>query len=101
MKSQVPKLPVFEDWKTDIGAYLLRFKHFAESQDWPVQSWSINLNALLTGIALEVYSRFSDEEARDHHVLKMALLKWYQMNDEGFSVKFCLSKAHGGESSGL
>ena len=29
--SCVPKLPIFEDGKTDIDAYLLRFQHFAES----------------------------------------------------------------------
>ena len=62
-RSCVPRLPVFEDGKTDIDAYLLRF---AESQDWPVHSWPINLSALLTGVALEVYSRLSDEEARDY-----------------------------------
>ena len=98
-RSCVPKLPIFEDGRTDIDAYLLRFERFAESQDWPIQSWSINLSALLTGIALEVYSRLSDEEARDYQVLKMALLKRYQMNDEGFRLKFRSSKVAEGESS--
>ena len=98
-RSCVPKLPMFEDGKTDIDAYLLRFEHFAESQDWPIQSWSINLIALLTGIALEVYSRLSDEEARDYQVLNMALMKRYQMNDEGFRLKFRSSKVVEEESS--
>ena len=99
VKSRAPKLPIFEDGKTDIDAYLLRFECFAESQEWPQHTWAINLSALLTGIALEVYSRLDDEEAEDYQVLKMALLKRYQMNDEGFRLKFLSSKGVDGESS--
>ena len=47
---------------------------------------------------MEVYSGLSDEEARDYQVLKMVLLKRYQMNDKGFRLKFCCSKVVEGES---
>ena len=99
VQSRTPKLPVFEDGKSDMDAYLLRFERFAIGQSWSRDSWSSNLSALLTGKALEVYSRLSDEDAEDYEKLKLALLKRYQLNDEGFRVKFRSSTISPGESS--
>ena len=99
VQSRTPKLPVFEDGKSDMDAYLLRFERFAIGQSWSRDSWSSNLSALLTGKALEVYSRLSDDDAEDYEKLKLALLKRYQLNDEGFRVKFRSSTISPGESS--
>ena len=60
--------------KEDIDSYIERFVRFASSQRWPKEEWAINLSALLTGKALEVYSRLPAEEANDFELLKAAVL---------------------------
>ena len=59
----------------------------------------MNLSSLLTVRTLEVYSRLSHDEAQDYNALKRALLKCYELNDEGFRVKFHTASFLQGESS--
>ena len=42
----------------------------------------------MTGRALDVYSRLPDSTANDYKQLKQALLKKYNLTDEGFRLKF-------------
>ena len=56
-----PKLPTFVDGKDDIGSYLLRFERFAKGNNWDEEHWATSLSALLSGKALDVYSRLSDD----------------------------------------
>ena len=79
-----PKLPPFVDEKDDIDCYLQRFERFARSLSWPTESWATRLSALLTGRALDVYSRISDDDAEDYDALKDALLIRYGMTENGF-----------------
>ena len=72
--AKVPRLPVFHDNKDNIGAYIERFERFATTHHWPRETWASSLSALITGKALEVYSRLSADEADDFDVLKKALL---------------------------
>ena len=48
----------------------------------------INIRALLTGHGLEVYSRIPSGKPLDYYKLKEALLKRYQLTEEGFHSKF-------------
>lgn len=63
--SRIPKLPIFIDGKDDIDSYLRRFERFASTNKWNRTTWASNLSALLTGKALDVYSRLSDHDAID------------------------------------
>jgi len=56
------------------------------------------LSALLKGKALEVYSCLPVEEAHDFDKLKLALLKRFQLTEEGFKERFRTAKAERGES---
>ena len=94
----VPKLPPFIDHKDDLDSYLNRFERFARANDWDKRIWSINLSALLSGRALDVYSRLSEEDAADYDSLKEALLKRYDLTEDGFRNKFRMSKPEYGES---
>ena len=98
-KARAPKLPSFTE-KDDLDAYIERFERFATCQKWDRADWAVNLSALLTGKALEVYSRLSVDDAKDFQKLKEALLKRYQLTEEGFRHKFRESKAEEGESPG-
>ena len=64
-KPKAPKLPSFVDGKDDLDAYLQRFERFATVAKWDKTGWASKLSALLSGGALEVYSRISEEAAQD------------------------------------
>jgi hypothetical protein len=82
------KCHLFRENQDSIDSYIRRFQRHANSMEWPFEKWSLYLGNLLTGKALEIYSRFSAEQASDFEQLKTALLTWYQLNAEGFKRKF-------------
>ena len=88
LNATMPELPVFEDDKDSIDDYLQRFERFARAQNWDKTRYAIILSALLTGKALTVYARLSDNDAADYDKIKTALLKNYNLNEEGFRLKF-------------
>ena len=66
-------MPAFEDGKDNLDSYLLRFERFARSNEIDESQWAVNLSVLLTGRALDVYSRMDEEAAGDYGALKTAL----------------------------
>ena len=83
-----PKLPYFEDGVDDMDAYLFRFERVAEIQSWKREDWAIYLSSLLKGKSLEVYSRLSAEQTGNYDALKKALLRRYDLTEDGFKNKF-------------
>ena len=92
------KLPPFDDANDSIDAYLTRFEKYHLVVKTDRQNWAIYLAALLKGKALDVYSRLSSEEANDYDALKLALLRRYQLMEEGLKKKFYASSPEVGES---
>ncbi|XP_061194307.1 uncharacterized protein LOC133202481 [Saccostrea echinata] len=92
-----PKLPAFDDSKDNIDAYIQRFEIYATSQKWLRDNWEAHLSALLKGKALDVFSRLPPESAIDFDELKKALLKRFDMTEDGFRKKFRSSKPDGSE----
>ncbi|XP_033114262.1 uncharacterized protein LOC117114683 [Anneissia japonica] len=87
-KARVPKLPIFNEERDEIDCYINRFERYAKVQKWSQCDWATNLSALLTGGALEVYSRLATKDADDYQVLKHALLKRYDFTPDGFRKQF-------------
>ena len=83
-RAKAPKLPSFVDGKDDLDAYLQRFEIFAETAKWKKDGWASKLSALLSGRALEVYSRLSEEAAKDYDKVKIALRKKYDLTEDGY-----------------
>ena len=83
-----PKLPSFVDEKDELDSYLLRFERYAENASWEKDTWAIKLNALLTGRAMDVYTRMSDADASDYGKLKKALLTRYNYTEDGYRKRF-------------
>ena len=79
-----PKLPSFVDGRDDIDSYLLRFERYATNVKWASDTWAIKLSALLSGKAMDVYTRLSTEDAQDYSKLKKSLLTRYNYTDEGY-----------------
>ena len=97
-QAKYPHLPPFNENKDDIDSYLRRFERYAGTMGWPVEEWSLPLSTLLTGRALEVYSRMPDEQSTDYDMLKTALLLKYELTEEGFRVRFRSSKLDSNET---
>ena len=97
-KAKIPNLPKFIDGKDELDSYLLRFERFAKTHKWDKSTWASSLSALLTGNALQVYGRLSDEAARDYDTLKKALYRRYDLTEEGFRRKFRETPPEEGES---
>ena len=97
-RAKAPKLPSFVDAKDDLDAYLQRFERFAETAKWKKDGWASKLSALLSGRALEVYSRISEEAAKDYAKVKIALMKRYNLTEDGYRRKFRASKPEVDES---
>ena len=87
-----PKLPKFEETKDDMDSYIERFERFAKAQGWSVDTWAVSLSSLLTGKGLAVYTSMPADQANDYPALKKAMLKRYQLTEEGFRLKFRESK---------
>jgi len=75
-----------------MDSYLHRFERYAEKQKWSRDDWALNLSSLLKGKALDVYSRLARDDVFKYDVLKEALLKRYELTEQGFRKKFRFSK---------
>ena len=98
VKGLRPKLPKFDEDKDDMDAFLERFERFAVNQSWPEEQWAVSLSPLLTGKGLQVYSSIPATEANDFKGLKTALLKRYQLTEDGFRNNFRTSIPESGET---
>jgi hypothetical protein len=97
-RGRTPKLPFFEENKDDMDAYLFRFEKYAEMQGWSTDDWAIYLSALLKGKALDVYCRMPLDDASNYESLKKALLRRFELTEEGFKTKFRIAKPETGET---
>ena len=79
---------MFCDGKDDMDAFLQRFERYAENEGWEDGCYGTYLGTILSGKALEVYSRLPASEAKDYYKLKEALLIHYQLTQEDYRKKF-------------
>ena len=86
-RAKAPKLPLFVDGNDDLDTYLQRFKRFAETAKWKKDGWASKLSALFSGRAIEVYSRLSEEAAKDYDKVKIALMKRYDLTKTAIVAK--------------
>jgi len=75
--------------------FLHRFEIYAETQCWRRDQCAVYLSALL-----KVYSRLPVKDAQDYEVLKDALLKRFNLTEEGFKQKFKTAKPEVNEAPG-
>ena len=96
--AKAPKMPPFEESKDDIDSYLRRFERYAHAQGWKIETWATSLSALLKGRALDVYALLPYESACDYDALKTALLKRFELTEDGFRQKFRSCRPENGET---
>ena len=98
IKAKVPKIPAFNEGKDEMDSYLLRFERYATAQKWEPDTWATGLSALLQGKALDVYALMPKEDALNYDKLKVALLKRYELTEEGFKRKYKKCRPENGET---
>ena len=84
IKAKAPKIPAFNEGKDEMDSYLLRFERYATVHKWEPDTWATGLSALLQGKAFDVYALMPKEDALNYDKLKVALLKRYELTEEGF-----------------
>ena len=98
IKAKAPKIPAFNEGKDEMDSYLLRFERYATGQKWEPDTWATGLSALLQGKALDVYALMPKEDALNYDKLKVALLKRYELTEEGFKRKYKKCRPENGET---
>ena len=58
--------------KGKLNSYLLRFERYTENAKWEKNRWAIKLIALLTGRAMDAYTRMSNIDTNDNDRLNSA-----------------------------
>ena len=85
--STAPKLPSFVEGKNLIDNFIQRFERYARANLWREENWAISQGAVLTCKALEAFTRVSEEEAMNCQEIKNALLRRYNLTEEGYHEK--------------
>ena len=98
IKAKAPKIPAFNEGKDEMDSYLLRFERYATAQKWEPDTWATGLSALLQGKALDVYALMPKEDALNYDKLNVALLKRYELTEEGFKRKYKKCRPENGET---
>ncbi|GFO26819.1 gypsy retrotransposon integrase-like protein 1 [Plakobranchus ocellatus] len=93
-----PKLPNFQDRRDDLDIWLTRLRDLRKVTAGPGRKCSSSLRALLTGRALDCDGRFSAEQAKDYDKVKEALMKRYDLAEDGYCRKFRTCKPAEDES---
>lgn len=81
-------LPLFDEKRDDLHAYLQRFERVATGQDWPQDKWALAVSMCLTGDALTVIGRMTAADSLDYQKVKKALLQRFQFTAQGYQDKF-------------
>ena len=97
-QARPPKLQSFCEDREKMDYFLERFERFAIANSWKEETWAIRLSALLTGRALEFYSRLPREDSNDYSILKSGLLRYFDFTEDGYRQRFRSCKPEGDET---
>lgn len=82
------KVPHFNESRYEMDSYLTTFETYASASKLCKEEVGIHLAILLTGSAREVYDGLLVEHRNNYDDLKVALLRKFDLTDEGYKRKF-------------
>ena len=84
----------------DIEAYLLTFERMMQAYEVDRPRWTYKLAPQLTGKAQQAYAALSIADASDYDTLKIAILRWYNINEETYRRQFVGETQEGRDPTG-
>ena len=72
----------------NVEHYLTTFERVALGYSWPEDIWVLNLAPLLTGKAQSAYTSLDMERRKEYNLVKEAILKRYDINEEIYRERF-------------
>ena len=78
--------PSFSELEVD--KYFSHFEKVAQNLKWPKNSWALLSQSSLVYKARDVYSALSVEDSGQYEVVKMSILKAYELVPEAYRQKF-------------
>ena len=81
-------LSIFDETTDDMDSYLERFEWVAENCNWDKEDWPFHLSQYLRGKAMEAYTRLPKSDRKDYDLVKEALLRRYNLTEEGYRKRF-------------
>jgi len=79
-------VPAFQE--TEVDKYFTHFEKIAENLVWPEENWTLLLQSVLVGKAIEVNSALIVEQCSDYNIVHQAILKAYELVPEAYRQKF-------------
>ena len=79
-------LPPFRE--TEVDAYFTTFERLAAALQWPKDIWTTLLQCKFTGKAQDVIASLSLEDGLDYDLVKIAVLRAYELVPEAYRQKF-------------
>ena len=79
-------VPPFQEKEVD--KYFLHFEKVAENMKWPKEHWTLLLQSVVIGKALEIYTQLSLEQSLNYDKVKELILKGYELISEAYGQKF-------------
>ncbi|XP_006812686.1 uncharacterized protein LOC100374860 [Saccoglossus kowalevskii] len=76
----------------DMDVYIRRFEIFANNCQWSQDVWGVAFSGQLSGKALAIYNALDVEQTKDWASVKCAMLKAYNLTEEGYREKFRQSR---------
>ena len=72
----------------EVDVFIRSFEKLANLHKWKKAEWAVRLIPLLSGKALEAYSRLPVEVSDDYDVIKNAILERYKLTSEAYRMRF-------------
>ena len=79
-------VPPFQEKEVD--KYFLHFEKVAENLNWPKEHWTLLLQSVLIGKALEIYTQLGVEQSHHYETVNELILKGYELVPEAYRQKF-------------
>ncbi|XP_043993863.1 uncharacterized protein LOC122843280 [Gambusia affinis] len=74
--------------ETEVEVFFLSFEKIAKALKWPENKWSLLVQSVFTGRALEVYAALDAEQSSSYEDVKTTVLAAYQLSPEVYRQRF-------------
>ncbi len=96
VSKHISLVPQFRE--TEVDSYFSAFERIASALNWSKEVWPLLLQCKLTGKAQEVCATLSLEDSLNYDMVKVAILRAYELVPEAYRQRFRNHKKHLGQT---